>query len=224
MSDTLGRFILRVPAGTSSTSNLFASSRALASGTGHIFVTSDLNHAANITATGPVFTHQGGDFFRSSQSTLGSPPQPGDVLWTPPIVDEGALNYRVTFRVDSYGASALPVLRLRCWMIAEPSGTNDVGVVLCVGASAPNSSQNYTSALTASTTGVDVDLSITLRDEDLYTVSERITLGYTASGVAVMGEPYAERLCTAWIGFANTSNSKFLPGSVRGLALSLEAP
>ena len=59
MADTLGKIVARVPAATSSTSNLFAAERAFTAGVGHIFVVSDLNHLMNITATGPVFTHQG---------------------------------------------------------------------------------------------------------------------------------------------------------------------
>lgn len=224
MSDTLGRYILRVPAATSSTSNLFASTRALSAGAGHIFVTSDINHAANINATGPVFTHQGGDFFRAPVGTPSNPPLPTDIVWMPPIVDEGCLNFRVTFRVDTYGTTALPLLRLRCWMAAGNNASAESGVVLAVGSGPPTDTQNYDSARTILTTGEDIDLEITLRDSDLSAVTTPVTLGYTSTGVPALGEPYAERVCTAWIGFYDIGNNKGNRASVRGIVLSLEAP
>lgn len=227
MSDTLGRIVARVPAGTSSTSNLFASSRALLAGTGHIFVASDINHLMRISATRPVFTHQGmSAFYRGPSGTPSSPPTPDDVVWLPPGPDPGALNYRVPLRVDSYGAGALPVLRLRCWIKAPPSALETVGVVLCVTAdgSAPTASANYASATVTNTSGVDTDVSLQLVAEDLQPVSQMVTLGATASGAPVIGEPYAESCAVAWIGFYNTSNKNSDTADVLGVVLSLEAP
>lgn len=227
MSDTLGRLVARVPAATSSTSNLFASSRAMLAGAWHLFLASDINHLMMVSATRPVFTHQGmAGFYRGPAGTPSSPPTPDDVTWLPPGPDAGALNYRVPLRVDSYGASALPTLRLRCWVKAPPSGTESVGVVLCVTAdgSAPTSSARYASAVVTSTTGVDVDVEIPLTVEDLRAQSQLVTLGETTSGAPVIGEPYAESTATAWIGFYNTSNKNSDTADALGIVLSLEMP
>lgn len=228
MSDTLGCFVLRVPAGTSSTSNLFASTRALSAGAGHIFLTSDLNHAAMISAVRPVCTHQGfAGFYRGPLGgTPSSPPNPGDVVWNAPGLDAGAANLRVPLRVDTYGADALPMLRLRCWVQAPPSGTESVGVVLAVTprGEAPTALSLFTSTTVTNTAGEDVDLEIQLVPEVLYATTFTPSLGYVATGAQTLGEPVAETVCTAWIGFYNTANKNSDTANVYGIVLSLEAP
>jgi len=227
MSDTLGRLVARVPAATSSTSNLFAASRAMLAGLWHTFIASDLNHLMMISATRPVFTHQGMvGFYRGPTGTASPTPTPADVVWLPPGVDAGALNYRVPLRVDSYGASALPTLRLRCWVKAPPSGIETVGVVLCVTADggAPTADAHYISGTVTNTSGEDVTLELPLRVEDLRALSQNVTLGTTASGVPAIGEPYAESVTTAWIGFFNTSDKNSDTADALGIVLSLEMP
>lgn len=225
MTDTLGKIVARVAAATASTSNPFSDERALTSGTGHIYVTSDLNHLMNISATGPVFTHQGmTGFYRGPNGTLlSSTPPPSSVMWTPPGVDAGAFNLRVQFRVDPYDPATLPIVRLRCWVQAPPSGTEAVYVVLAVGLE-PSDASAYDSVEVTNTSGEDVTLEVTPRPEDLFPVNTPVTLGYTTSGVPVIAEPHAESVVTAWIGFINTSNKNSDVANVYGVTLSLEIP
>jgi hypothetical protein len=225
MADTLGKIVARVPAATSSTSNLFADARALTSGAGHISVVSDLNHLMNISATGPVFTHQGlAGFFRGpTGGVMSSPPQPAEVGWYPPGPDSGALNYRVSLRVDPYAPGVLPVLRLRCWLTAPPSGTESSGVVLAIG-TAVNPDMRYISAVTTNTSGEDIDLTLALEGTDLFPANAAVTLGYTSTGAPSLGEPYAESVVTAWIGFINTSDKNSDVADALGIVLSLEYP
>lgn len=233
MADTLGKIVARVPAATSSTSNLFAAERALTAGVGHIFVVSDLNHLMNVTATGPVFTHQGKvGFYRGvngSTSSLAapmtSPPPPSEVTWTPPGPDPGSWNYRVTFRVDAIDNATLPTLRLRCWVVAPPSGTESVGVVMCIGPTVlPSDELRYTSAVSSNTSGEDVTLELAVLPSDLQVINTPVSLGYTATGVPVIGEPRAETVLNVMIGFINTSNKNSDTANVLGVSLSLEAP
>lgn len=228
MSDTLGRFILRVPAATSSTSNLFASTRALSAGAGHLFVTSDLNHAANILAVRPVCTHPGfAGFYRGPNGGApSSPPTPDDVVWTAPGLDVGAANLRIPLRVDTYGASALPLLRLRCWVQAPPSGTESVGVILAVTPryDTPTSQSLHDSAVVTNTSGEDVDLEVQLTAETIYAESLTPSLGYTSTGAQSVGEPVAEMIATAWVGFYNTSDKNSDTANAYGIVVALEAP
>ena len=225
MSDTLGKIVARVPAATSSTSNLFASQRALLAGVGHISLVSDLNHLANITSTGVVFTHQGvvGFYRGPNGGTLSSPPLPSEVVWNAVGPDPGALNYRIDLRVDPYTPATLPVLRLRCFVVAPPSGTESVGVVLCVG-TLPSDSSRYDSAIVTNTSGEDVTLEIPLQQTDLTQTTRSVTLGYTSTGVPVLGEPQAESTVRAWIGFVNTSDKNSDTANAVGIVLSLEYP
>lgn len=225
MSDTLGKIVARVPAATTSTSNLFAADRALLAGVGHISMVSDVNHLAEITATGPVFTHQGvvGFYRGPNGGTLSTPPLPSEVVWNAVGPDPGALNYRVEMRVDPYGAAQLPVLRLRCWVVAPPSGTESVGVVLCIG-TLPSDSSRYDSAIVTNTSGEDVTLEIPLQMTDLVPITRSVTLGYTSTGVPDLGEPQAERTVRAWIGFVNTSDKNSDTANAVGIVLSLEYP
>lgn len=214
MADTLGKIVARVPAATSSTSNLFADARALTAGAGHISVVSDLNHLMNISATGPVFTHQGSlSFFRSGDAAI----------WYPPGPDSGALNYRVSLRVDPYAPGVLPVLRLRCWMTAAPSGTETSGVTLAVGPFV-NPDMRRVRATTTNTSGEDIDLTLALEGTDLFPANAAVTLGYTSTGAPSIGEPYAESSVTAWIVFDNTSNKNSDVAAALGITLSLEYP
>lgn len=224
MTDTLGKIVNRVPAATSSTSNLFADGRALTAGAGHVFITSDLNHLMNVSATGPVFTHQGSlSFFRGPNGGTMSSPSAGGGGWYAPGPDAGALNYRVTMRVDPYTPSTLPVLRLRCWMNAPPSGTESSAVVLAVG-SFVNPDMRYVSAVTTNTSGEDIDLTLDIQGSDLFSANQPVTLGYASSGVVSLGEPYAETVLTAWICFINTSNKNSDVAAALGIVLSLEYP
>lgn len=224
MADTLGKIVARVPASTSSTSNLFADERALTAGTGHIFVVSDLNHLMNISATGPTFTHQGmSGFYRGPNGTMSSPPLPGEVMWTPPGVDAGAFNLRVLFRVDPYDTAVLPIVRLRCWVKAPPSGTESVGVVLCVGQFLGDQTL-FDSVEVTNTAGEDVTLEVQPRAQDLYQVSTPVTLGYLSSGVAPLAEPHVETVVQAWVGFINTSNKNSDTADALGIVVSLEIP
>lgn len=224
MADTLGKILARVPAATTSTSNLFASARAMTAGFGHLAITSDLNHLMNISATGPVFTHQGKiGFYRGPiDGTMSTPPTPSQVVWTPSGPDPGSLNYRVTFRVDPYAPSVLPVLRLRCWLTAPPSGTETSGVVLSVGPSPVGG--RFTSDTTTSTTGEDMDLTLAIEATDLFPVNNPVTLGYSSTGAPEIGEPHVESSLTAWIGFINTSNKNSDVADALGIVLSLEYP
>lgn len=225
MSDTLGKILARVPAATTSTSNLFASARAMTAGLGHIAITSDLNHLMNISATGPVFTHQGMiGFYRGPNATaMSSPPTPSQVMWTPPGADPGALNYRITMRVDPYDPATLPTLRLHCWVKAPPSGTESVGIVLAIGRE-PSDEVRYTSAVVTNTSGEDVDLEIPLQSTDLFAANSAVSTGYTPTGSPVLAEPYAERTLTAWIGFINTSDKNSDVADALGIVLALEIP
>ena len=225
MTDTLGKIIPRVPAATSSTSNLFASARALSAGAGTIFLVSDLNHLMTTTATGVVFANPGAvGFYRGPNGgTLSNPPRPEEIMWTPPGPDPGALNFRAQFRVDPLNPSTLPTLRLRCWVKAPPSGTESVGVFLGVGVFvAPT--MRYTSTVVTNTSGEDVTLSLALQNTDLTPVTITPSLGYTSTGVPVIGELYAETVCRAWIGFVNTSNKNSDVADALGITLSLETP
>lgn len=233
MADTLGKIVARVPAGTTSTSNLFAAERALTAGTGTIFLVSDLNHLMNISATGPVFTHQGKvGFYRGAfggttygGGTMSNPPLPSEVVWTAPGPDAGAWSYRVTFRVDPYDPASLPVVRLRCFVVAPPSGTKSVGVVLCVGPTViPSDELKYDSAVVTATAGADVDLEVQPEASDLQVVQTPVTLGYTASGVPVLAEPRAETVLNVMVGFINTANKNSDTADVTGVSISLEIP
>lgn len=233
MADTLGKIVARVPAATSSTSNLFAGDRALTAGAGTIFLVSDLNHLMGISATGPVFTHQGKEgFYRGAfggttygSGTMSSPPLPSEVTWTAPGSDPGAWSYRVTFRVDPYDPASLPIVRLRCFVVAPPSGTESVGVVMCVGPTTiPSDELKYDSAVVTSTSGADVDLEVQPDASDLQVVQNPVTLGYTATGVPALAEPRAEMVLNVMVGFINTANKNSDTANVFGVTLSLEIP
>ena len=82
MTDTLGRVIKRVPAGTGGTSDLFASLQALDSGAAQIFLTSDVNHLAiespyRMIASTPGFL----DVSRPSPTAAITPNAPSDFDW-----------------------------------------------------------------------------------------------------------------------------------------------
>jgi hypothetical protein len=231
MTDTLGRIVARIPAATVSSSNLFGANRALGAGTGHVFVTSDLNHLMNVTATGPVLTHQGGAFWRGylGQPAVGSPtpptpPQPGDIVWTPTGIDLGALNYVTRFRVPLYDPATLPVLRARFWWVAPLAGGDTIGAVLCVGLPTPNNAMRFDSTTSTSTTGGDVTLEVAFTSEDLEAVAEAVTLGATSTGAQTVGEPVSEMRMTAWLGFYCDGNKNSSIAYARGVTLSLEAP
>lgn len=228
MSDTLGFIVPRVAAGTSSTSNLFEDARALTSGAGHLWLTSDVNHLANTSAVRPVLTHQGfPSIYRAPiGGVFSNPLTPQDLGWSAPGMDPGAANLRVSLRVDTVGADTLPVLVLRCWMQAPPSGTESVAVALAVtrDGAPPTDTSRFTSQIVTNTSGEDVELSLQLLAEDLLSLSRQVALGYTASGVAPVGEPIAENVCTAWIAFSNTSNKDSDVAKALGITLSLEAP
>lgn len=236
MADTLNKLVPRVPATTATTSNLFASSRALNAGTGHIFLTSDLNHLANITAVRVVLSHQGFDGFwagpfgsdagTATPGGYSNPPLPSQFSWLAPYTSVGVATLWTDVRVDTYGTDALPKLTLRCWVQAPPSGTETVGVVLAVTPqrTQPSSSDLYASTLVTSTAGVDVDLSVQLRAQDLRSWSGQPSLGFVATGGLVIGEPYGENVCTAWVAFFNTSVKNSDRANAFGITLSLEAP
>ena len=235
MSDTLGRLIPRVPAGTASTSNLFASSRALNAGTGHVFVTSDLNHLANITAVRPVLTHPGfaafwigpfGSDYGGTAGAYSNPPSPSEFDWSGFFTGSDSASLIADVRVDTYGVSELPKLTLRCWVKAPPSGTETVGVVLAVTPrrTQPTSTSRYVSTLVTNTSGVDVDLELQLRAEDLFAWAGQPTLGRVTTGAGAIGEPYGESVCTVWVGFFNTSVKNSDTADALGITVSLEAP
>lgn len=224
MTDTLGKIVARVSAATASTSNPFSDERALTSGTGHIYVVSDLNHLMNTSATGPVFTHPGMTGFYRGVNGTGVGNRPSDVMWTPPGVDPGAFNLRVQFRVDLYDPATLPIVRLRCWMQAPPSGIETAYVVLQVGGFEPNDDSPYASGSTTNTSGEDITVEVQPRAEDLFPINTPVTLGYTSTGIPPLAEPHAETVITAWVGFVNTSNKNSDTANVYGISLSLEIP
>lgn len=227
MSDTLGKIVQRAPAGGGSTSDLFDATRALSAGAGTIFLTSDLNHLANITATRAAVTFAGfRDFYLASVGgTPSNPPTPSDMGWGAPGLDPGAANFRALIRVDTYGAGELPKLVLRCWVQAPPSGTESVGAALAITkGDAPTVDSRWVSAVVTNTAGKDVDLELQLLAEDLLPLSQQVSVGYTATGTPAVGEPIAENIITAWVGFYNTSNKNSDTANALGITLSLEAP
>lgn len=236
MADTLDKLVPRVPATDATTSNLFASSRALNAGTGHIFLTSDLNHLGNITAVRPVLTHPGfRDFWvgpYASDYTLGSPggyrnpPYPAEFDWSGPFSGYETASLYADIRVDTYGTSQLPKIVLRCWVQAPPSGTEEVGVILVAQPrrTMPEGNPLFASTIVTSTTGVDVDLYVQLRAEDLYAWAGQPSLGRTAVGTAPAGEPFGENVCTVWVGFFNTAVKNSDVAQALGITVSLESP
>jgi hypothetical protein len=236
VTDTLNKLIPRVPATNTSTSNLFASSRALNSGTGHIFLTSDLNHLANISAVRTVLTHQGfkdfwigpygSDYTTATPGGYSNPPLSAQFDWSGPFVGYETASLYADIRVDTYGADALPKVVLRCWVQAPPSGTETVGVVLAVVPRRviPEGQILYTSTLVTSTVGVDVDLSVQLRAQDLYAWSGQPSLGRTTVGTAPVGEPFGESVCTVWVGFFSTAVKNSDLAQALGITVSLESP
>lgn len=236
MADTLNKLVPRVPATDATTSNLFASSRALNAGTGHIFLTSDLNHLANITAVRPVLTHPGfrdfwvgpygTDYTLATPGGYSNPPLPAQFDWSGPFSGYETASLYADIRVDTYGTSDLPKLVLRCWVQAPPSGTETVGVVLAAvpRRTMPEGPVLYASTLVTSTAGVDVDLSVQLRAQDLYAWSGQPSLGRTTTNTAPAGEPFGENVCTVWVGFFNTAVKNSDVAQALGITVSLESP
>lgn len=236
MADTLNKLVPRVPATDATTSNLFASSRALNAGTGHIFLTSDLNHLGNITAVRPVLTHPGfrdfwvgpfgSDVFTATPGTFTTPPTPAEFNWFPPYTGLETACLWTDIRIDTYGTDSLPKLVMRCWLQAPPSGTKVVGAVLAVtpARTQPTVNDLYASTIVSSTAGVDVDLTVQLTTQNLRSWSGQPSLGYSATGGLAIGEPFGEVVCTVWVAFFNTSVKNSDVGNALGLTISLEAP
>jgi len=232
-TDTLGRVIQRVPAGTASGSNLLASQRALASVTGHL-LTSDLNHLGAEYSRRVLWAHPG--FFGFWAGPLGSPtgagPTVDEIDWRGPgySVPAGrtANAHCGTHWVVREGATTVyPKLVLRCRARAASSPGSTTGLYLGAtpGGAFPTPSNRFDRALVSSTSFVDVKLTVQLEHDDLAPFNATPSAGSTASGVPVVADPVRLLMLGAFFGAYNSTNKNTTTADVTdvvGLTLSLE--
>jgi hypothetical protein len=232
VSDSLGRIIPRVPAATSSSSNLFEAKRALTSLGGHL-VTSDLNHMGAEYAGRVLVTHPGwvGYWAGSPGNPTASGPEVSDIDWA----GQGEVPGRTanaclgTHWVVPVGAGATyPRAVLRCRARAAVSFGSTAGIYFGVtpgrGAFPSATSSRARSYLTLSTF-VDVRLTLQLRATDLGAWVTSPATGRTTSGTAPLADPVQLMCFTAWVGAYNSTNKNFTADDLTdllGLSLSLE--
>lgn len=237
MSDTLGRFIARVPAGTASGSDLTHDLRALSSVYGHLVV-SDLNHSASENPLRTLFTHRGfvgaKALYGAPYFDSGSPPTPEAIVWSNPIDATGEMTGRASLRMGSHAIHRvgstlqLPKVQLRC-RVKAPS-TYTVGLVLAVCRGRNTAPSNaigpsaWSSTTVTSTSYVDTTLTVVLTDAHLGREHVEIAPGSTASGPAPMAESSDRDVVTLWFGAYCNSPSAAAVGSIAGITCFLTEP
>ena len=227
MTDTLGRVIKRVPAGTGGTSDLFADLEALDSGAAQIFLTSDVNHLGvespfRMIASSPGFL----DISRPSPTGAVTPTAPSDFDWfgrfetTPQVAAVCFGAHLVCRTVEDSTVWPDVVLRGR----VEPPGTggDKLGAILVAApgvntsaASVTSPSQFVATAIPNGASWVDLELRLTITRELLSTFAVRPLLGAPASGVPGDSEIVAGFVATFWASFYSTS------GKCQAVALTL---
>lgn len=239
MTDTLARFVARVPAGTGTGSDLTDELRALSSVYGHLVI-SDLNHAGIENPLRPLFTHRGfvGTKSLYAPSLYGtgytSAPTPDAIDWRDPIDPTGAYTGRASLRLGSHaihrsGATGQwPKIRLTCRVKAPATYTVGLILAVCRGRNAwPTDAIGpslWASTTTTSTSYVSTDLTVTLTDASTAHEHVEIVPGYTASGVAPLVEPSDREMVTCWFGAYCTSNSAAQLASIAGVTCYLIDP
>lgn len=230
MSDTLGRILKRVAAGTSSGSNLQQAKRALAASTGHLLV-SDLNHMGNEYASRRTWAHPGfADFWAGAPSGSVAAPNVADIDWTGPLYGTAGRTANAccggTWVVPLGASDTLPraVLRLRAACGTKVSSSMGIFFAVTPGRTFPTSTSNRASAVISSSTLADKDMSISLSQSDLAPLVTSPSTGSTTSGVAPIGAPVRLMVCSLWVGFSSNWNA---PGvgqlaSAFGITVGLE--
>lgn len=218
MLDTLGRVIRRVPAGTASTSNLFADLQALDSGAAQIFLTSDLNLLGDEStyrtlASVPGFL----DVSRPSPTGATSPLSPSDFDWSgrfevtpsPACVCFGT--HVIHRSVSDSAVWPDVVLRAR---VEPPAAVGEkLGAILVAApgvnalAAIVTSPTLYavTSAAGGGGSWVDLDIRLPLTGGALSSISTRPMLGAPSSGVPGDSEIVNAFVTTLWASFFSTS-------------------
>lgn len=231
MSDTIGRVLRRVAAGTSSGSNLFQAKRALASSTGYAVV-SDLNHMGDEAAARATWTHPGfAPFYAGAPSGTVAAPRLNDIDWTG--VGYGTVGRTanacvgVTWVVPVGASDTLPSAVLRCRVACGTKFASVVGLYFGVAPGAgsfPSDTSNFASALITSSSLADQSLTIALAQSDLAPLVTVPTTGYTSSGVAPMAAAVRLMTCTLWFGAYNGNNnsSASQDAFIYGLSVGLE--
>lgn len=237
MSDTLGRFIARVPAGTASGSDLTYDLRALSSVYGHLVV-SDLNHASNENPLRTLFTHRG---FVGAKSLYGAPyfdagtaPTPEAINYTNPIDATGEYTGRASLRMGSHAIHRVgatlqwPKVQLQCRVKAPSTYTVGIVLAVCHGRnSAPSNAigvRAWANTTVTSTTYVDTTLTVALVDSHLGREHVEIASGSTARGTAPLAESSDREMITVWMGAYCTSGSAAAVGSIAGITCYLLEP
>lgn len=216
--DTLGRVVRSVPAGSGSTSNLFADLRALGSGTGYVFLTSNVNHLASestyrMLASVPGFA----EILRPSPTGTSSPTQPSDFDWLPSLaVPWGGgdlpavvcLGSHAVYRVAG-SSTTWPKLVLRARV--EPPSTGGDKLAYCLAvvpgiATSPSVFSSFTvGTIPGGASWVDLVAELALGADDVAPVVETPTLGSTTSGVPALGETVSINGVTVWASFFTTA-------------------
>lgn len=230
MSDTIGRIVKRVAAGTSSGSNLQQAKRALAASTGHLLV-SDLNHMGDEYACRRTWAHPGfADFWAGAPSGSVAAPNVADIDWTGPLYGTAGRTANAccggTWVVPLGASDTLPraVLRLRVACGTKASSSMGMYFAVTPGRTFPTSTSNRASAVITSSTLTDKTLTIALSQSDLAPLVSSPSTGSTTSGVAPIGAPVRLMMCSLWVGFSSNWNA---PGvgqraSAFGITVGLE--
>lgn len=231
-TDTLGRIVTRVPAATSSGSNLFRAKRALTSLAGHL-VTSDLNHLGEEYARRVLSTHPGwlGYWAASPGYPTSAGPELADIDWEGARFGAAGRTANAclgTFWVVPTGAGgALPKLVLRGRARAAVTAGSTAGVYLGVAPGRgrfPTATSSHKSVHLTSSSFVDLAMVVTLGPADLEPWVTTPSTGHTTSGAPAVGDAVRLMCFSAWVGAYNSTNKNTTNdvADLLGLTLSLE--
>ncbi len=231
MSNTLGRIIKTVPAGTAGNSNLFGSLQALDSGAAQIFLTSNVNHYADESsyrtlASVPGFLYVS----RPSPTGAVTPSAPSDFDWFGRFEDtpQPAVQCLGTFVINRVARdlAAWPLLVLRARVEPPASLSDKLGAILVT---VPGSNSNaaavtdptlYATTSISGASWTDLTLTVPLSSSHVAYTSRRPLLGAPSSGVPGDSEIVATAQLTAWCSFYSTSGKC----QVVAITLGLEPP
>jgi hypothetical protein len=242
MPDTLGRVIRLVPAGTSSTSNLFSELRPLSSGAVQIALTSSLNHLGDESAyrqlaSVPGFGVGGVEVARNSPTSASPARLPSDFDWFSPAQYTPFTEYPAAsicfgshpiHRVARASAT-WPKLVLRARV--DPPTTSADKLYACL-AVVPGANGGSPASITESSLFAlgevvggsgwsDLEIALPLAAESVAPLAVRPLLGAPSSGVPGDSELVLVNLVTVWCSFY-TSEVGGKACQVIAVTLSLE--
>lgn len=242
MTDTLGRIVRRVAAGTGGGSDLFYDGRALASGSVQLFGVSDLAHLGIESACRTLYSGPGFRGFWAAAPT-GSvlTPTVADIDWRAPIDGAGAPTgtawlYLGTHLLTKVGATSLwPLATLALRWRSDVGGLVTTGLYFaaCPGrgtfptatslsTATPRAGTTPPTVTITSGTYADARFSLLLTDADVAPVTLTPSTGYTSTGAPVLAETFTAGYVSCWVGFYNSSGNSGTPSDAVGITLYTE--